>query len=551
MQPPELPPRPVNAHSKPSSCQLESIKYPEWQPCYAHYPLIRHAPISVNSKQLAMVYPLLYFIDGDSNLHAVDVCTGLELHLSFGTVDHLFPDGSVLFTGACQLQGLDAHGSLAPCPSITADPPTLDYGTKDGTLIIGDKAHHLSMHRTIRSVVCVKLQSIHFWINWSDDVNVVYEYQCTLKRVLKPICWFPGSFDFFLVGSLPDQYVVGRDRLSGSCHLFDSTLSLIKESMRLKSILPSHHGKKEKTRIHVASWNVNGCDPPSSAAFYDTWLGLAHCPDVIIACLQEMCDLRSTDQLLTQHDEKWERAFKLSIPNNMELIDRDSLVGLGLFIFAKRATIKHVQTAHVKTGMRGRHGNKGAIGTRFFIGNHKHQVSVCVINCHLAAGQVNTSDRNADLAMIMRSMRFNELFFKDDDHHRAIKYTNPHEHDHVIVAGDLNYRLDGIDRDAACKLGRDGCVQDLLKHDQFRRQSIYLNHFVESEITFSPTYKYDPGTNVFDTSEKERVPSYCDRIIQMRNDHKDSMIKMVKYDSVPMMTLSDHKPILGHFEIDC
>ena len=32
--------------------------------------------------------------------------------------------------------------------------------------------------------------------------------------------------------------------------------------------------------------------------------------------------------------------------------------------------------------------------------------------------------------------------------------------------------------------------------------------FQEGEINFLPTYKYNPGEDVFDTSSKARIPSY-------------------------------------------
>lgn len=41
--------------------------------------------------------------------------------------------------------------------------------------------------------------------------------------------------------------------------------------------------------------------------------------------------------------------------------------------------------------------------------------------------------------------------------------------------------------------------------------------FEEGPITFKPTYKYDPGTQMFDTSQKQRTPSYTDRILYKVN----------------------------------
>ena len=56
----------------------------------------------------------------------------------------------------------------------------------------------------------------------------------------------------------------------------------------------------------------------------------------------------------------------------------------------------------------------------------------------------------------------------------------------------------------------------LLASDQLRNAQAWGAAFVgyeEAPITFAPTYKYDPGTDVYDTSEKRRPPAYCDRVL--------------------------------------
>ena len=58
----------------------------------------------------------------------------------------------------------------------------------------------------------------------------------------------------------------------------------------------------------------------------------------------------------------------------------------------------------------------------------------------------------------------------------------------------------------------------LLPHDQLRHvqkaKKAFHDGWREGPITFLPTYKYDVGSmGVFDTSEKKRSPSWCDRIL--------------------------------------
>lgn len=61
-------------------------------------------------------------------------------------------------------------------------------------------------------------------------------------------------------------------------------------------------------------------------------------------------------------------------------------------------------------------------------------------------------------------------------------------------------------------------IQSLLAHDQLRNQQRMRKAFHEGwregEITFLPTYKYDVGSvGMFDSGEKKRSPSWCDRIL--------------------------------------
>ncbi|GAB7362461.1 hypothetical protein MBLNU230_g2783t1 [Neophaeotheca triangularis] len=61
-------------------------------------------------------------------------------------------------------------------------------------------------------------------------------------------------------------------------------------------------------------------------------------------------------------------------------------------------------------------------------------------------------------------------------------------------------------------------LSSLLPHDELRQQmaarKAFNDGWREGPVTFLPTYKYDAGTvGVFDSSEKKRAPSWCDRIL--------------------------------------
>ncbi|KKZ68269.1 hypothetical protein EMCG_06025 [[Emmonsia] crescens] len=68
-------------------------------------------------------------------------------------------------------------------------------------------------------------------------------------------------------------------------------------------------------------------------------------------------------------------------------------------------------------------------------------------------------------------------------------------------------------------------LASLLPHDQLHRQQrdgkALQDGWREGDISFLPTYKYDIGTTgTFDSSEKQRGPSWCDRILfRTRHDY--------------------------------
>ena len=144
-------------------------------------------------------------------------------------------------------------------------------------------------------------------------------------------------------------------------------------------------------------------------------------------------------------------------------------------------------------------------------------------------------------------------------------------HSAVLWMGDLNYRVD-VDRaeaerliDLAFGTGMNGNMSDrdretrrkyaldaLLAHDQLLPRladpdSGFPRGFKEQPITFAPTFKFDPGTNTYDTSQKQRVPAWCDRVL-----YAGPIVQPVAYGSVPDAMPSDHRPVFAqfHFNLD-
>jgi synaptojanin len=65
---------------------------------------------------------------------------------------------------------------------------------------------------------------------------------------------------------------------------------------------------------------------------------------------------------------------------------------------------------------------------------------------------------------------------------------------------------------------------------------------------FPPTYKYDVGSDVYDTSEKARTPSYTDRIL-WRTTSKNVQCKLLYYGRAEVKT-SDHRPVSAMYDVE-
>ena len=252
--------------------------------------------------------------------------------------------------------------------------------------------------------------------------------------------------------------------------------------------------------------------------------------------------------------------------DSYRLIHTANMVGLFTCTFVKASLynrIHSIRSSEVKRGMGGFHGNKvslsvslhslmadsplkGAVIVRFILDDS----SFCFVNCHLAAGQTQTSARNNDITAIMDSVVFptvgetksdNELFVNGGDGSMI--------QDHAIcfLNGDLNYRIDTMGRDAVIKAVKSNNLLKLLERDQLRvaqrRNPIFpLRSLQEAPIAFAPTYKYDVGSANYDSSEKRRSPAWCDRILHKKSA-RICQLNYLRHE----LQISDHRPVSALF----
>ena len=100
-------------------------------------------------------------------------------------------------------------------------------------------------------------------------------------------------------------------------------------------------------------------------------------------------------------------------------------------------------------------------------------------------------------------------------------------------------------------------LRGMLRHDQLRRQMIagrVFEGFKEGEIAFWPTFKYDRGSSEFDSSGKNRAPSWTDRILFYNFQDETSSItrptvELARYFSVDCRH-GDHRPVCALFNLN-
>ncbi|KAL8991409.1 MAG: hypothetical protein Q9177_000157 [Variospora cf. flavescens] len=263
-------------------------------------------------------------------------------------------------------------------------------------------------------------------------------------------------------------------------------------------------------------------------------------PDIFAVGFQEIVELSPQQVMSTDpvRRQDWEDAVRLTINNKKKCASRDEyvllrsgqLVGAALVVFVKSSALKNIKNVEgsvKKTGMSGMAGNKGAVAIRMDYANTR----ICLVTAHLAAGFANYEERNRDYRTISYGLRFQRNRSVDD-------------HDAIIWLGDMNYRI-GLSDDKARRLIKMNDLESLYANDQLNLQMIaghVFPYYSEAQITFLPTYKYKNGTDEYDTSEKARIPAWCDRILR-----KGSNLKQIDYATAPLR-FSDHRPVYATFE---
>ncbi|XP_076435089.1 phosphatidylinositol 4,5-bisphosphate 5-phosphatase A-like [Babylonia areolata] len=298
----------------------------------------------------------------------------------------------------------------------------------------------------------------------------------------------------------------------------------------------SKQEKEDKgVRLCMLTWNVGGKKPP--AQMEDALrLTQAPLPDLFGIGLQEVSPKPSDSK-------EWVDMFTWTLADyDFVRVKYRQQLGVITLVFVLRPLLPYCtsfESEITKTGMGGWWGNKGGVSIRLDILG----INLIIVNCHLAAHQEHVAERIEDYDSILDDQKF-----KDPDVENIL------DHDYVFWMGDLNFRIDNMSRGEVERAISSGGLRKLLENDQLNRcreEKLIFEDFEEMEIKFPPTYKFDPGTDTYDTSSKQRIPAWCDRVLwHYENTDYDGFqlrVDPIEYTSHPKYRLSDHKPVTGMF----
>lgn len=328
-----------------------------------------------------------------------------------------------------------------------------------------------------------------------------------------------------------------------------------------------------EVKIFVGTWNMNGQSPPKELNDFMLPAGLDTIPDLLAIGTQESYSEKT----------EWEAALQETLGPSHVMLTSTSLGTLHLALFVRRdliwfCSVPEESYFSTRTGTAFR--TKGAVALAVML----FGTSFLFVTAHLTAHQDKVKERVNDIKRIIRNLdlpkdlptknkskgTFLVIFYSKHLFIGSLISDVTQNFDCVFWCGDLNFRL-ALPREEIIQwISKTTFPQENpinLEHDQLRmtlNEGLIMKGFQEAAIVFPPTYKYDPGSQNFDSSGKQRSPAYTDRILfkgkgqshnytrslssETANSQKDGVIECLIYDSVPSICTSDHKPVWGVFK---
>ncbi|XP_073415410.1 phosphatidylinositol polyphosphate 5-phosphatase type IV-like [Dendrobates tinctorius] len=294
-------------------------------------------------------------------------------------------------------------------------------------------------------------------------------------------------------------------------------------------------------RVFIATWNMQGRkELPETLDDFLLPSDDDFAQDMYVIGVQE----GSPDR------REWEVRLQETLGPHYVLLHSSAHGVLYLSVFIRRDLIwfcSEVEYATVTTRIVSQIKTKGALAVSFtFFGT-----SFLLITSHFTSGDGKVIERILDYKKIVEGLALPRNI-PDTNPYRSNPLDVTSRFDEVFWFGDFNFRLNkdrsGVNSILQRKPELD--MSRLLQYDQLIKEmndgSIFKG-FEEAAIQFLPTYKFDIGCDEYDSTSKQRTPSYTDRVVYKSRNKGD--IRVLKYASCSLVKTSDHRPVFGLFQV--
>ncbi|KAE9339748.1 hypothetical protein PF008_g11420 [Phytophthora fragariae] len=332
-----------------------------------------------------------------------------------------------------------------------------------------------------------------------------------------------------------------------------------------------------RLRVFCGTWNMHAKKPTDDLRL---WIRLNKYH--IVAVGSEECVNSIAKSVVFTSKKSWEDQLRSTLGDDYILVASHALTAIHNIVFVHSSVLPllgNIQSDAVATGLGNQLGNKGGVGVSFTVG----VTSFAFINSHFEAHQRNVAKRNSNFHRINHELKLSPSGAPTSPTSSAAVTPNPggtglnglgrtsanrfsipavgagagskrtvsERFDRVFWYGDLNYRINGTRRMVDTLLLRNQ-HEVLLANDQLQREMRAGNvfaHFREGRLHFRPTYKFDKRSDAYDSSAKQRIPSWTDRVLFLCND-KLHDVELLSYRSQTDFRTSDHRPVCAVFQVN-
>ncbi|XP_058997060.1 phosphatidylinositol polyphosphate 5-phosphatase type IV isoform X3 [Mustela lutreola] len=254
--------------------------------------------------------------------------------------------------------------------------------------------------------------------------------------------------------------------------------------------------------LFVATWNMQGQkELPLNLDELLLPAEADYAQDLYVVGVQEGCSDR----------REWETRLQETLGPRYVTLYSAAHGALYMSVLIRRDLIwfcSEVESSTVTTRIVSHIKTKGALGVSFtFFGT-----SLLFITSHFTSGDGKVSERLLDYSRTVQGLALPKSV-PDTSPYRSDAADVTTRFDGVFWFGDFNFRLSGgrMAVEAILKQDLGEKVSALLQHDQLTQEmkkgSIFKG-FQEPDIHFLPSYKFDIGKDSYDTTSKQRTPSY-------------------------------------------